>query len=184
MADLGPVVWPPDPIRTERLVLRMPEAQDRSAIIDLYASPEVGAYIGGSRPRDELERTISEVPRGQTGQFVVDLDGAMIGLVQLVRRDANFEVPPVVGKVEIGYLFLPHLWGQGYAGEACAAALDWFSSAMPGEPVMLPTQTANGRSMRLAKKLGFTEVARVEAYGAEQWVGEWSASRQSGPLPE
>ena len=46
--------------------------------------------------------------------------------------------------------------------------------ALPGEPVVLFTQTANARSMRLAAKLGFTEVERCEAYGAEQWFGMWS----------
>jgi RimJ/RimL family protein N-acetyltransferase len=35
------------------------------------------------------------------------------------------------------------------------------------------TQTANDRSMRLAAKLGFTEVERFEEYGAEQWLGVW-----------
>ena len=48
MADLGPVAWPPEPIRTERLVLREPEARDRAAFIELLASPEVGTYLGGS----------------------------------------------------------------------------------------------------------------------------------------
>ena len=43
MADLGPVAWPPAPIRTERLVLRAPESRDRAAVIELNASPEVGA---------------------------------------------------------------------------------------------------------------------------------------------
>jgi RimJ/RimL family protein N-acetyltransferase len=37
--------------------------------------------------------------------------------------------------------------------------------------VVLRTQTANDRLMRLAAKLGFTEVERFEAYGAEQWLG-------------
>ena len=36
---------------------------------------------------------------------------------------------------------------------------------------MLTTQTANAASMRLAAKLGFTEVERFEAWGAEQWLG-------------
>jgi len=44
----------------------------------------------------------------------------------------------------------------------------------PGEPVVLTTQTANVASMRLAGKLGFTEVERFEAWGAEQWLGMWS----------
>jgi len=36
------------------------------------------------------------------------------------------------------------------------------------------------RSMRLAAKLGFTEVARYEAYGAEQWFGMRSPVTPSG----
>jgi hypothetical protein len=40
-----------------------------------------------------------------------------------------------------------------------------------GQPVVIFTQTANARSMRLAAKLGFTEVERFEAWGAEQWFG-------------
>lgn len=53
MAELGPVAsWSPAPIKTERLVLRQSEARDRAAVIELFASPEVGTYIGGSRSRD------------------------------------------------------------------------------------------------------------------------------------
>ncbi|EFL21556.1 putative acetyltransferase [Streptomyces himastatinicus ATCC 53653] len=62
MTDLGPVAWPPAPIRTERLVLREPEARDRAAVIELLASPEVGTYLGGPRPRDELERAMPGAP--------------------------------------------------------------------------------------------------------------------------
>ena len=51
---------------------------------------------------------------------------------------------------------------------------------LPGEPVALFTQTANVRSMRLAAKLGFTEVERFQAYGAEQWFGLWSPVTPSG----
>jgi RimJ/RimL family protein N-acetyltransferase len=170
MTELGPVAWPPAPIRTERLVLRESEARDRAAVIELLASPEVGTYLGGPRPRDELERETPEVPERWPGSFVVDLDGAMIGQI-LLRRATGHRRPAAVGKAELGYLFLPETWGFGYAAEACAAALDWFAGALPGEPVVLATQTANVRSMRLAAKLGFIEVERFEAYGAEQWLG-------------
>jgi hypothetical protein len=62
MLDLGAVAWPPSPIRTERLVLRESGARDRATFIELLASPEVHAYLGGPRPRDELERDLPEVP--------------------------------------------------------------------------------------------------------------------------
>jgi RimJ/RimL family protein N-acetyltransferase len=177
MIELGPVAWPPAAIRTERLVLRESEARDRAALIELLASPEVGTYVGGPQSRDELERALPEVPGRRPGFFVVDLDGAMIGMITLDRRDAERlgHVRPDVRVAELGYLFPPEAWGYGYAAEACAAALGWFADAFPGEPVVLCTQTANDRSMRVAAKLGFTEVERFEEYGAEQWFGVWSS---------
>jgi RimJ/RimL family protein N-acetyltransferase len=170
MPELGPVAWPPTPIRTERLVLRAPEARDRAAFIELLASPEVGTYLGGPRPRDELEREMPGTPERHPGLFAVDLDGAMIGQV-ILRRAEGLSVPAAAGNAELGYLFLPQTWGFGYALEACAAALGWLAGELPCEPVVLFTQTANARSMRLAAKLGFTEAGRFEAWDAEQWFG-------------
>ncbi|KQV05711.1 MULTISPECIES: GNAT family N-acetyltransferase [unclassified Kitasatospora] len=182
MTELGPAVWPPAPIRTERLVLRESEARDRAAFVELFASPEVNAYLGGPRARDELERALPETPEKRPGLFVIELDGAMIGTIELNHRDAEprGQVDPEARKAELGYLFLPEAWGRGYAAEACAAALDWFAEALPGEPVVLYTQTANGRSMRLAAKLGFTEVKLFEKWGAEQWMGVRSSATPSG----
>ncbi|MDF0372687.1 GNAT family N-acetyltransferase [[Kitasatospora] papulosa] len=173
MTGLGAVAWPPAPIRTERLVLRESEARDRTAFIEMFASPEVHTYLGGARPRDELEHAVPEVPGRRPGLFVVELGGAMIGMVALDRRDAERpgHIRPEAGEAELGYTFLPEAWGHGYAAEACRAALAWFADASPGEPVVLCTQEANERSMRLAVKLGFTEVERFEEYGAAQWFG-------------
>ncbi|MBB6550814.1 GNAT family N-acetyltransferase [Nonomuraea rubra] len=170
MEDLGPVAWPPEPIRTERLVLREPEPRDRATFVELLASPEVHTYLGGPRSRDELERDLPVVPGQWPGSFVVELDGSMIGNI-LLRRATVHRRPAAVGKADLGYLFLPRAWGFGYATEACAAALGWLAGVLPGEPVVLTTQSANVGSMRLAAKLGFTEVERFEAWGAEQWLG-------------
>ncbi|WP_153449403.1 GNAT family N-acetyltransferase [Streptomyces smaragdinus] len=170
MTALGPVAWPPAPIKTERLALRAPEARDRATFVELLASPEVHTYLGGPRPRDDLDRGLPEVPEQWPGSFVVDLDGAMIGQI-LLRRASQDRRPAAAGKIDLGYLLLPRAWGFGYAAEACAAALGWLDDALPGEPVVLATQTANVRSLRLAAKLGFTEVERFHAWDAEQWLG-------------
>ncbi|CAM5471226.1 N-acetyltransferase [Streptomyces finlayi] len=170
MTNTAPGDWPPAPIRTARLVLRASEARDRPAFVDLFSSPEVNAYVGGPQPREKLEETMPEVPGQRAGSFVVECDGEMIGQILLGCEPGQIE--RAAGRAELGYLFLPKAWGQGYAAEACGAALGWFDATRPGEPVVLATQSANVSSMRLAKKLGFTEVARYESWGAEQWFGE------------
>ena len=109
------------------------------------------------------------MPEQWPGSFVVEFDGAMIGHILL--RPVTGRRQAAVGQADLGYLFLPRAWGYGYASEACAAALGWFDNIRPGEAVVLTTQSANVASMRLAARLGFTEVERFQAWGAEQWLG-------------
>jgi hypothetical protein len=90
-----------------------------------------------------LSATCLRCPERWPGSFVVELDGAMVGQV-LLRRPAK-HCPAAVGKADLGYLFLPRVWGVGYAAEACSAALAWFDRVLPGEPVVLTTQTRQHR---------------------------------------
>lgn len=131
MDELGPVTWPPAPIKTE--------ARDRAAVIELFASPQVGRFIGGAQPRAELERTVPEEPGSRAGFFVVELNGVMMGTITLDRRDAERRghVAPQSRAPWLGYLFLPEAWGRGYAAEAGAVVLDWFAGELPGESVVL-----------------------------------------------
>lgn len=148
-------------------MLRAPEPRDRPTFVDLLASPEVHTYLGGPRPRADLERELPGTPENWPGSFVVDRGGAMIGHI-LLRRATTHRHPAATGRLDLGYLFLPHAWGAGYATEACTAALAWLSATFPTEPVILTTQAANTPSMRLASRLGFTELARFEAWNTTQ----------------
>ncbi|WP_432055603.1 GNAT family N-acetyltransferase [Streptomyces sp. bgisy022] len=179
----GPLVTPPAPLRTARLLLRQAEARDRDGFIALFSSAEVYAHLGGARPREELERVVPRVPGRRAGVFVIERDGELIGTVELKRRGPGRpgHVRPGGGEVELGYLLLPEAWGHGYAAEACGAVLRWVARVLPGEPVVLCTQTANLRSLRLAARLGFREVARFEEWGAEQWFGVWDPVAGSPP---
>lgn len=69
----------------------------------------------------------------------------MIRIVTFDRRDPERKghIRPEGEETELAYIVLPDAWGCGYATEACAAALDWFGGALPPEPVVLSTQSAN-----------------------------------------
>jgi hypothetical protein len=84
-----------------------PRPEDRAALIELFSSSEVGTYIGGPQPRDELERAMPDPPRRRPGLFVADLARAMIGIVTLDPRDAERKphVRPEAGERELGYIF-------------------------------------------------------------------------------
>lgn len=172
MVDLNPF-WPPDPIRTERLVLREAQAADREPIIALLSSPEVGQFVGGARDRAELERTMGAVPGERAGFFVVELDGATVGFVTLDphRAESPGHVCPEQGELDLGYMFVAEVWGHGLATEAGAAVLRWLDDAVPGQRVVLTARADNHASLAVARKLGFSPLETFEAWGAQQWLG-------------
>jgi RimJ/RimL family protein N-acetyltransferase len=173
MADLGEVPWPPDPIETKRLLVRRAEARDREGYIELMCSDEVHRFLGGPRPREDVERVAPEVRANRPGVFSVEADGVLIGTVTVDRRDPGRpgHLRTQGNEVELGYLFLPAFWGNGYATEAAAAVLEWIDHVLPDEPVVLCTQSANEASVRLAARLGFVEQERFVEFDAEQWFG-------------
>jgi RimJ/RimL family protein N-acetyltransferase len=57
------------------------------------------------------------------------------------------------------------------AFEAATAVLRAAAEELPDQPVIILTQTANERSLRLAVRLGFRPVSTFEWFDAEQTLG-------------
>ncbi|GAB2450404.1 GNAT family N-acetyltransferase [Streptosporangium sandarakinum] len=164
-------------IPSERLLLRRALLDtDREGLIELSTDPDVRAYIGGPRPRSEVEQHFDSVLAADAttrpGSYVIanNATNRVIGMVMLSRRSAG-SPGPVTGdgeELELGYELRRGAWGAGYAFEAATAVLRAAAGELPDQPVLLTTQTANTRSLNLATRLGFRPVSTFEEYGAEQ----------------
>ncbi len=96
----------------------------------------------------------------------------ILGALELKRRAADLpgHVTEDGEELELGYLLRRGAWGRGLAFEATTAALR-AANELHDQPVIILTQTANKRSLRLAVRLGFQPVSTFEWFDAEQTLG-------------
>jgi RimJ/RimL family protein N-acetyltransferase len=160
------------------VVLRKAREDDRQSIIQHVTDPDVRAYLGGPRPPDAVARHLDEA--GVTavtdtpGSFVIadTLTDAFIGTMSLTRRGTHHpgHVRPTGEELELSYTLDRPAWGRGLAHAAATALLRTAATALADEPVIVVTQSANVRSLRLAQRLGFLAAATFEEFGAEQTI--------------
>ncbi|RVX41447.1 RimJ/RimL family protein N-acetyltransferase [Nonomuraea polychroma] len=162
---------------SERLLLRQAlHDTDREGLIELSTDPEVRAYIGGPRPRSEAEQHFDAVlaanATSRPGNYVIadNATNRVIGTLMLARRstDSPGHVTEDGEELELGYVLRRSAWGAGFAFEAATVALRAAADELPDQPVLLVTQTANTRSLKLAARLGFRPISTFEEFGAEQ----------------
>lgn len=141
-------------IQTERLTIRIMEADDSAFIVELLNEPDFINFIGDKMVRTEqdAERYMRDGPltcQKQNGFSLMTVSlhsGEQIGMCGLLKRD-NLAHP------DIGYAFLSKYYRQGYAHEACLAVLNHFSKI---RPLLAITDEGNEASKQLLIKLGFS----------------------------
>jgi RimJ/RimL family protein N-acetyltransferase len=90
-------------------------------------------------------------------------DGALIGR-------AGYLDPYGWPGFELGYMFGREYWGQGYAREACAAALRIAREDLKKERVISLIRPANAPSIKLATALGARLESTIELLGSDAQV--------------
>ncbi|MEV4178084.1 GNAT family N-acetyltransferase [Nonomuraea sp. NPDC049709] len=164
-------------IPSERLLLRRAlHDADREGFIELSTDPEVRAYLGGPRPRSEVEQRFDAVITAEAasrpGNYIIadNTTNRLIGTLMLARRSTESpgHVTEDGEELELGYVLRRSAWGAGIAFEAATAALRAAADELPDQPVLLVTQTANERSLKLAARLGFRPVSTFQEFDAEQ----------------
>lgn len=158
------------------LVLRKALEHDREPLIDHVTDPEVRAHLGGARPRDTAARHLDEAGVAAVtdapGSFVIadKLTDAFVGTMSLTRRGVHHprHVRPTGKELELSYTLNRPAWGRGLAYRSATAVLRTAAAELPDEPVIVVTQSANIRSLNLARRLGFVAASTFEEFGAEQ----------------
>ena len=137
-------------LKTDRLVLRAPGAQDAPAMTRLLADRRVAintARIPYPYGVDDAEQFIASVNRlDGEATFVVTLDEAPIGVCGVEPRE---------GGPEIGYWIGVSYWGQGYATEAARAVIDHAFGELQHETLQAGARVSNPASRRVLEKCGF-----------------------------
>ncbi|MFL6857831.1 MAG: GNAT family N-acetyltransferase [Allosphingosinicella sp.] len=150
-------------LETARLRLRAFRDADIEPWAAAMAGAEVTRYLGGQPfTREETWRRIL----ASTGAWAVlgygywaierKAEGDLIGQAGF----ADFKramTPSIEGLPEMGWVFSPHVHGQGYASEAVGAALAWADEALNAPHIPAIIDPDNAPSIRLAERHGFAE---------------------------
>jgi len=154
-------------VETERLFLRPWRKEDFRPYHAILQHPDVHRHFGPEpMGQEECWRRVvasagSWVLNG-FGTWAVERksDGKLIGNAGIFTAWRDME--PEFGEVpEMGWIFSQEVHGQGMAGEACRAVIQWAESNLDPTPIWAIIAPANEPSLRLAEKLGFERVSET-----------------------
>lgn len=152
---------------TSRLLLRHFTPADLDGLAAMHSDPEVARFIGGVKTREQtrqrLEGWIAEYQRYGFSKWAVVLraGGELIG-----RCGLAFEVADGVAECELGWTFARAHWGNGYATEAAAAAMEHSFRVLGFKRLVSLIRPGNSASVRVAVRLGMTHERLVQWNGA------------------
>ena len=165
----------PQPIETERLLLRRSRPEDAATISAYRSDPNVNRQQGWERT--DLEGVLADIVEmsgrspGEPGgwvQFTVEERGGgrIVGDVGLSVADGE------PGVIKVGYTIDPAFQGLGYATEAIRSLVEYAFETLGAEVVRAHASAENAPSIRVAEKIGMRLVERFEhREGDEVWYG-------------
>jgi RimJ/RimL family protein N-acetyltransferase len=153
-------------LTTARLTLTAPALSDFEDSAAMWSDPLVTRHVGGrtSTPEESWARLLRA--RGlwallDYGYWAAreTATGRYVGEVGFgdFRRGLT---PSIDGIPEMGWVLATWAHGKGFAAEAVAAGLAWGEDQWGAGPVVCIIDPDNAPSLKLAERMGFSEVAR------------------------
>lgn len=154
------------PIKTERLQLRQLTEDDAPLMLAVLNDPDFLRNVGdrGVRNNEEARRYIADGPvtmyrEHGFGMYLVEIeDGTPVGVCGLVKRDG-------LDDVDIGFAFLPHFRGRGYALEAARAVMQYGRNIIGLERIVAIAKPDNMPSVRLLEEIGLRPEKKIKLPG-------------------
>lgn len=149
-------------LTTARLLLRNFRPSDWEALHAIIAQYEASGLAVYDQPWPTSPEKIKEI----TAWFA-DGDSYLAVCLPEDNRCIGFVALNPVNEVgqefNLGYVFDFRHHGQGYATEACRAALDYAFDQLHAQRIVTGTAAANQASCRLLARLGFQKIAEGTA---------------------
>jgi RimJ/RimL family protein N-acetyltransferase len=153
-------------VETERLLMRGWRDSDTGPWADVVADDEVMRSLGrdgglslGEAWRDMAIMAGHWLLKGY-GHWVLELreTGELVGRAGLYH-------PADWPGLEIGWTVARPHWGNGYAGEAARATMEWARADLGADHLISLIADDNRRSQRVAEKLGMEQEGRARVRG-------------------
>lgn len=141
--------------------MRETRRSDRADFARLMGNPHVMLYVA-PQPLTEAESWSKLLLKAGTWQLmglgnwiVCDKhNGAFLGEISFF--DAVRDLTPDLGDaLEVGWSYLPEVWGKGIATEAAIAAHNWYDASGFENPTFCIVNSKNGASLGVAEKCGY-----------------------------
>jgi len=168
-------------LETPRLVLRLYTAEDHDCVHRLSSDPEIFRYshhgpLGPEESWAMLLRHVGHWSLHGWGVFGVEdkATGELVG--QAGFGDFRRRIGPHFdGAPEITWSFEPRVQARGYATEAAQAALEWIERRHGIRRTVCLIHAENAASLRVAAKLGYSELGSLDYRGYPAILFERSA---------
>ena len=154
---------------TERLLLRRWHDEDREPFFRLCQDAEVMRYLLPMNDRTAsdafIDRLNAHFDMNGFGMWAAERRGKaqFIGVIGLQIPRVPFTSSPCV---EVGWRLIRDAWGQGFALEGAAAAIEAGFSRLGLAEIVAVTAIQNERSWRVMERLGMRRDATTFAHPA------------------
>lgn len=160
------------PLRTDRLLVRLPSEEDIETLTAYRNDPEVSALQDWDLPypRERAEKLVAalagrvDLEVGGGTQLTIEHDGRMVG-------DIYVGIDEHGGQAEVGFSLAREHQGHGYAVEAVSAVVDDLVDRLGIHRVYAQLSKDNHASARLLERLGMTFESLTEK--SYWWRGAW-----------